>query len=434
MFKPEYSGQGGVDYAVGSSSVPTMRNRPRENGRRNNLPPRTPEEVFAICYTRLREYLGTHLGLQDDRDLDLFATYIVATWFVHVFEHAPRINFTGRKGSGKSTALKIGSFFSFRGIRYTSPTAPALFHHLAEGPASFYIEEQESSGLNRDADLRTFLRSGYERGIDVGRVACPYPTFGFVAFSSISRCSDQALLDRTITVRTKRTADLPRVYLKRLEVHRQTWHAVMRLTSLALSDAVERIYQDEKSWRAFQCRDGDLWRPLLAVATLLELVGVASGLVGALQELAAERQRERVADEVESTEGQVLLLTARYVSVAENFVEHEWLIGERLTSFINEHRTDGGATLYPHRVAHILGNYEVLIDRQRKRLRIEDEKIQATCWRISEQAMNEVLRELEIPPIEQANTGDSEATSVEDDDGGNGKTMGHTAPFVGAEA
>lgn len=217
------------------------------------------------------------------------AAYDIATlWAMHshvrnaddqfVFDYTPRIAFLSEgPASGKTVALDKICLLSNRGMRITSPTAPAVTSMINDNNLVPFIDEIDElfgkTTLSK-SDLRALLNTGYERGGKIARAGKISDVFGPVAFAGMGQNFKnnealRALRSRTIAIWMQPKEAHQDVELFRKSRHEPEAHSINKALQLwGKAHVLDLLMTDPILPDGVDNRDIDLWSPLLAIAEL----------------------------------------------------------------------------------------------------------------------------------------------------------------------
>lgn len=241
----------------------------------------------------------------------LIAAWSVATYFHPVFLAFPRLNLSGERESGKSKVLTLLRATAWNGLLMVTPTPAVLYRLVHEFRATLLLDEVE--GLDQDdaRNVLAILNSGYKSGGTVPRCEGEktkrvelFQVYAPAALAAI-RSVHPVTEDRCIPLVLQRGMDRQRVNAEvdgRATVFAQIRAGCYRLLLHRWRD-VATAYETVTLPAWLNGRARELWRPLLAVATVADR---ENGLAIApdLLTLAREHVRDR---ESVSAEGAALV-------------------------------------------------------------------------------------------------------------------------------
>ena len=190
--KPRDDAWGGdiiLDYKAGKTTAPE------------------PTELFM----RVRSVYETYMEFSDETYYDLMSLWVLGTYMFKVFLSYPYLHFNGTRDSGKSQNLRLLKTLGFNTHWSGEMTAADMYRHVAGNPGVICIDEAESWRGERAEALRSILRSGYSKGMEVSRQrSMPdgryeqerFPTYCPKAIASITPLDDTTR-SRTIVVRMR---------------------------------------------------------------------------------------------------------------------------------------------------------------------------------------------------------------------------------------
>lgn len=239
----------------------------------------------------------------------LMACFSLATWFANEFDNVAYFQPTGDLGSGKTKLIEVWVWTSYLGQMVTSGSSFATLRDLADYGASLAVDEAEflSDPKKVDPHLRELVLGGYRKtGTEIG-LKEPLPDGSYVtrwvktysprAFAAI-KLPDRVLGSRTIVIPLVKSTDKDKA--NRMPQHAGNWPTDRDALLRELwSIGVQLQSKARSAWDSAPAlqtllvgRDFEPWRPLLAVALLLEQAGVP-GLVADIRGLMKAYQAER---------------------------------------------------------------------------------------------------------------------------------------------
>jgi hypothetical protein len=142
--------------------------------------PRRPTEYRSDeqLFDEVRQFFCDNLDLQDEREYDLLAAFVLMTWRFEQFSSVPYLFFLGPKESGKSRALQCLEAVCYRGWFTTHPSLASLHHVMNAWHPTFLLDNFESLPRERRYEMEGIFNAGYRRGGAVDRIE-PLPEGGF---------------------------------------------------------------------------------------------------------------------------------------------------------------------------------------------------------------------------------------------------------------
>ena len=235
-------------------------------------------------YTTLRTMLTTYIDFQAERGSHILRLWVIGTYLFALFPAFPYLALNGPKGSGKSTMLRVLQPLAFNVVTTSDPTGVSLFRLVHTTRCTLGIDEAERYQNPRDPatqQIRQLLNSGYKSGMPALRiVGDDYKPQTFDVYSpkilaSITGLED-VLASRCITIPMRPTA-------RRLPVFPASFDGARlrhQLYSLALTHFgdIRRSYMKQLLNQASSNRLGELWSPLLALASFFEALSGTDSL------------------------------------------------------------------------------------------------------------------------------------------------------------
>jgi hypothetical protein len=299
-------------------------------------------DVFARLTRAYDTFLDFALSLGTQRRMcRLMALESLATWFCNEFDNASYFQSTGDWGSGKTKLLEVWTWTSYLGELVTSGSSFATLRDIADMGGALGVDDAEFlSDLKKvDPHVRELVLSGHKRNRSVilvkdqqadGRwVTRRCRTFSPRAFSAI-RLPDPVLGSRTIVIPLIKSDDPRKADLgvdpatnwpcDRDQLLGDLWAIGLMLQTHARA-AWDKVAQEDLGVHG---RDAEPWRPLLAVAQLLEdhgVTGVIADLKAVLTTYMGERGQLVHGDDLSRLIVQVLSHGPRPRSLG---VRHGW--------------------------------------------------------------------------------------------------------------
>jgi hypothetical protein len=158
----------------------------------------TPPEPFDL-YMRLRNLWTKYIEFADEVMYDIIVSWVMASYVYQVFDSFAYLHFNGTAQSGKSQNLRLLSALGFNAQWTTNMTAASLYRGIQSNPGIFCIDEAESFRDEKGQEIRTILRNGYKKGMDVKRMhpksdgtfeEHAFNTYGPKALASINALDD----------------------------------------------------------------------------------------------------------------------------------------------------------------------------------------------------------------------------------------------------
>jgi hypothetical protein len=207
---------------------------------------------------------------------------VLALWLAHTYAPDVGTGFTPYiwisspvRECGKSTLLDVLSHLAYRAQKTEGITAAALYRKIHRDAPTMLLDELDTR-LRGDGgeNLRGVLNSGFQRGskvtICVGdeHEATDFNTFCPKVLAGIGRLWD-TVASRSIPVRLRRAGKAELKALKKLRGDRAAGECLpyrRRLLRLVADIRDELAEADPNVPDELGARQGDIWRPLLAIA------------------------------------------------------------------------------------------------------------------------------------------------------------------------
>ncbi len=158
-----------------------------------------PQPDSFELYMRVRMVYEKYIEFADEEMYDIITSWVMASYVYMVFDNFAYLHFNGTAASGKSQNLRILQAIGYNGQWTTNMTAASLFRGISNHPGVYCIDEAESFRDERGQELRTILRNGYKKGMDVKRLhgksdgtyeEHSFNTYGPKALASINALDD----------------------------------------------------------------------------------------------------------------------------------------------------------------------------------------------------------------------------------------------------
>jgi len=262
----------------------------------------SPTFVEFLSYVR-SELLG-QIEFARPEIASLVSCWIAGTYFYPLFTAYPRLNVTGRKGSGKSKLLQVISATAFNGLHMVAPTGATLFRLIEPLRPTLCLDEMERLDKGELGTIGSILNAGYKAGISVPRTeeirgqrtVQDYDTYAPIALAGIQGVN-LVLADRAITIVMQRGCDKTRLNAE-IDESDPAFAAIRAMGyRLALTDApvvvcgLNAVRTQQDTFMILEGRPLELFRPLIALALLAKAEGDESFLAD-LSVLVREDSRE----------------------------------------------------------------------------------------------------------------------------------------------
>lgn len=261
----------------------------------------SPEAEFnpyEDLYVHLVNLLESAVDFQNPSDAALVAIWIMGTYQLPLWNAYPYVLLTGTRGSGKTKVLEIVSRLAYNAQMTSNTSASAIFRLINSNQATILIDEAEMLSYNENsADLRLILNAGYKRNNPVARTnKDTHKVEHFDVFSpkmiAAINSPDPTLRSRCLTITMIRTANKQKGNY-RIDDNSVNWPLLrsrLYRYSLHCMPEVHEVFQDEDV-NLLECRQNELWAPILAVAKHLKTYELDSD--------AFERLKDKAVNEFE---------------------------------------------------------------------------------------------------------------------------------------
>lgn len=358
-------------------------------------------------YLETERLLDKYVDFRDEDTSDVLALWTIGTYLYPLFEAFPYVGLMGPKGSGKTKTLDVIAKLAFN-ARVSSSMSPAsLFRVVQATRGMLGIDEAERLGNSKDpvaADLRLLLNAGYKRGSpaircegDEHRVV-EFEVYGPKIIASIRGLED-VLESRCILINMLRTAGL-KGNLVVSECGEDWARARHGLYCFALQHfaRVRDCYLDGAGAERLNNRQGELWRPLLAIAAYLDDCG-AEGLLVLVQDYALHKAAQAEISNLDDWRTAVVLALHKLTTEGKVEVTPKEVKGA-MASFMD---ADDHSEVTPQWVGYRLREFGLE--------RVSKGSHRGSVYTISEAAALDILTryDVETPPEDdESDSGDGE--------------------------
>lgn len=250
------------------------------------------QEVFLP----IKKAIESHIDLNNQWDSTLVTLWIIGTYIFPIFEAYPYLLLSGTRGSGKTKLLELLYKLSFNAEITSNATPPSIFRIIEANLSTILIDEGEMfSGKERDKELILLLNSGYKRSGVVTRVnKDTHQVERFQAYSPKAVAAinplDSTLQSRFITINMIKTGSKDKGNARVSEKSADWTELRDRLYRFALLSGLEvaEVFQKSDKINLLNCRNNELWSPLLAIAEYLDIFSPEPSLFDSLSSLALE--------------------------------------------------------------------------------------------------------------------------------------------------
>ncbi len=222
-------------------------------------------------FKSIADVLHRYIDLPSSGTYYLLAAWAIGSYVSHSFAAYPFLLFFGPKESGKSKTLEVLSYLCFNGLKLKGVTEAALGDTVEALRGTVLVDQAEAlpphlTGILSDS----YKRAGGKRRVvqihNGHRSVLELNTFGPKAFGTTRRL-DPDLADRCCKIGMIRTVkQLPDV-----EGWETCWPEIRDKLYRWILTRHQRVRKEYMNILASGTRQGELWRPLLAVLKALEV-------------------------------------------------------------------------------------------------------------------------------------------------------------------
>ncbi len=260
------------------------------------------ESVGSLAEMAVLIHSAAHtlLELKRPQEYALVTAWVVATYVYPMFAAFPRLSVVGEKGSGKSKLQSFLASVCFNGLLRLNPTPAILFRLASALRPTFCLDEVEGLSTEDRREVLAVVNAGYKAGAYVDRVeGDDRQVRSFAVYTPMSLAAIQELNavteDRAIVIVMERGQDSKRLN-QEIETVNSVWGKVRAMGfefALTRFADVQAAYDGVALPGWLVGRERELWKPLLAIAGLVDRENNLLHLSDDLQLLAREQAEER---------------------------------------------------------------------------------------------------------------------------------------------
>lgn len=252
-------------------------------------------DPYTEVYEPIRTILDDNIDFHNPLDSSVLATWVMGTYLLPIFDAYPYILLSGTRGAGKTKTLEIISRLAFNAELTSNATPSSIFRIIEANQSTILIDEGEMLSSRDDSlELRLILNAGYRRNNPVSRThkeTHEVQWFNVYSPKMIAAINppNQTLRSRCLQIVMVRTGNKEKGNRRINEstTHWPTMRDALYRYALQCMAEVKEIMEHDKDINILQCRQNELWAPLLAVAKHLNLY-VTSTVFDELKQRALE--------------------------------------------------------------------------------------------------------------------------------------------------
>ena len=243
-----------------------------------NLPKEVRPVRISEVYRNVLEFLKTHVVLSTDEDYALLSTWVIASYFIPIFDFFPYIGIEKMGfNSGGSTLLNALYKLLPRAMKSHNVTGAVIYHVVDRFGASLLVDELRTDVLDKETFEALYHQAigCFERGARVGRVVGGEP-YAYECYSP-KVFVDQTLVfshsditSRTVFIRIRRVPTAMTLYNDD-EGQRQALVDSLYSAFLLYAREVDKLYRDPEVDSGYRGREDQTFRPLVIVARVIDL-------------------------------------------------------------------------------------------------------------------------------------------------------------------
>jgi len=237
--------------------------------------------TIAYMQKQVREQVEHYLGCLDERQYDLFACFIIYTYFYPLFNGAPILQLWGEFQTGKTKVCSLLEAMCFNPINSANISSSSVFRLVESRRATVLLDESEElSTADRTKDIRNMLLAGtgksgetfrQERQLDDSYRTQSFKVFSPKVIANIAGISIPALQSRVVRIVTTGTPDKVK-RSREVEQENERWQNIRnqlyRVCLRRYEEVIESRYhlpRHELTGRTLL-----MWQGLLAIANLCD--------------------------------------------------------------------------------------------------------------------------------------------------------------------
>ena len=166
--------------------------------------------MFTVS-ERILNYLDKYVRLPGEHDAEIVTAFIICSYFMEMFEYAPRLLIRGATNSGKSTLLNILAELCYRGNLSGDTTEASLFRMIDSCGITPLLDEFQDYDHSAQNGIKKILKNGNVRGHCVQRaeklgngpsIPKSYAVFAPVAFVNQAggRSIPEEVINRSMSI------------------------------------------------------------------------------------------------------------------------------------------------------------------------------------------------------------------------------------------
>jgi hypothetical protein len=222
----------------------------------------------------LRAFLSDYCHFADPNIVRPLSLWIAGTYLYEAFDSFPYLAITAHvKRAGKTRLSELIGFTCSMPFNVAGASAASLFRTVADNKPTIIWDEAETLSSEASSITRAFLNVGYRKGQTIPRAdgkrgVIQWPTYCPKIFVLIGEPYD-TLRDRSIIVEMQRGE--PRKRFAYETAKEEGFNIGEELKTLVASnlESIQSAYSDTEI-PFLTDRDAEIWRPVFALASVLE--------------------------------------------------------------------------------------------------------------------------------------------------------------------
>jgi len=227
---------------------------------------------------KLRRMIAKYLFFADPSILIPLSFWIAGTYLYEAFDSFPYMVITARvKRAGKTRLSELIRFTCNMPYSVAGASAASLFRMIEDRKPTIIWDEAETLSSEASSIVRAFLNVGYRKGQTIpraqGQEVKEWPTYCPKVFVLIGEVYD-TLRDRSIIVKMTRgtTQDTDRLQRFSYETCKAEGLEIVDAMRVLIANNMQAILEayETENLDFLTDRDEEIWRPLFAIAKVLE--------------------------------------------------------------------------------------------------------------------------------------------------------------------
>jgi len=230
-------------------------------------------------FSNIREAIHYYMDFMDERHYDIFACFIIYTYFYPLFNGAPIIQLWGEFQTGKTKLCALMEAMAFNPINSANISSSSVFRLVESRRATVLLDESEElATAERTKEIRNMLLAGtgksgetyrQEKMLDDSFQTRSFKVFSPKVIANIAGIDVPALQSRVIRVVTTGTADKSK-RSREVEQEDDRWQVIRNQLYRVCLKRHEEVLESRHHLPAHDLSGRSLiiWQGLLSIANL----------------------------------------------------------------------------------------------------------------------------------------------------------------------